>query len=147
MATADAPKKLTADAAKLRDEWLSRVSTLVDSVEQWAQEGGWSTRRLEKQMEDSVIGSYEAPTLLMQEGTTRILLEPIARSAPGTDGVVDLYRMPAYDDIATLYFYAGQWELHWARTDPKPPVLMKGAGRPLSKEAVLDALQDLSNVK
>ncbi len=114
MATANAPKKLTAAATKLRDEWLSRVSTLVDSAEKWAADAGWSTRRIEKQIEDSEIGGYAVPSLLLQEGTTRMLLEPIARSAPGVDGVVDLYRMPAYDDVATLYFYDGQWHLHRA---------------------------------
>ncbi len=46
------------------------------------------------------------PALLMQEGPSAgLILEPIARSAPGADGVVDLYLLPAYDDIASLYFY------------------------------------------
>jgi hypothetical protein len=29
----------------------------------------------------------------------RELLEPIGRPAPGIEGIVDLYLMPAYDDI------------------------------------------------
>jgi hypothetical protein len=53
-------------------------------------------------MEDSQIGKYKAPGLLMQEGTDRILRDPIGRNAPGAEAVVDLYLMPAYDDIATL---------------------------------------------
>ena len=40
-----------------------------------------------------------------------MLLDPIARSAPGTEGVVDLYVMPAFDDVASLYFYNGEWQL------------------------------------
>ena len=48
----------------------------------------------------------------MQEGTVRIILEPIARSTPGAEGVVDLYLMPAYDDVATL-FYEDGWKLHY----------------------------------
>ena len=36
-----------------------------------------------------------------------ILLEPVA---PGTEGVVDLYLMPGYDDIASLYHYSNRWK-------------------------------------
>jgi len=50
---------------------------------------GWATRSMRKPMEDSQIGKYKAPSLLMQEGTDRVLLEPIARLAPRTEGVVD----------------------------------------------------------
>jgi hypothetical protein len=42
-----------------------------------------------------------------------MLLEPVARAAPGAEGVVDLYLMPAYDDIASLYFYDGDWHVHY----------------------------------
>jgi hypothetical protein len=148
MATADVPRKLTGDAAKTRDEWVARLSALVDSVEQWAQEDGWSTRRIEKQLEDSDIGTYQAPALLLQREFTKMLLEPIARSAPGAEGIVDLYRMPAYDDVASLYFHGGAWQLHHVRTSiPVERQVTLGSGRPLSKEAICDALQWLGNVK
>ncbi len=48
----------------------------------------------------------------VQRGTTRILLDPVARFVPRADGVVDLYLMPAYDDIASLYLVKGQWRVH-----------------------------------
>lgn len=41
------------------------------------------------------------------------MLEPIARFVPGAEGVVDLYLMPAYDDIASLYFKNGQWVMRY----------------------------------
>ena len=50
----------------------------------------------------------------MQARFTRVLLEPITRFAPGTDGVVNLYLMPAYDDIASLYRVSGEWRLNYA---------------------------------
>jgi hypothetical protein len=92
MTRAKAPKLNT---NKIRKEWLHRLTTLVDSVENWTKELGWSTRRIEKEMQDSQIGKYQAPALLLQEGTTRMLLEPIAHDAPGAEGVVDLYLLPA----------------------------------------------------
>src|SRR6202022_2768927 len=96
-----------------RNAWLGVVSDLVARVEQWGQEFGWATRRIEKRLEDSQIGKHQVPALLMQEGTCRVLLEPVGRSAPGAEGVVDLYLMPAYDDIASLYFYGNRWNLHY----------------------------------
>ena len=40
-------------------------------------------------------------------------MEPVARSSPGIEGLVDLYLLPAYDDIASLYHYSGKWHVHY----------------------------------
>ena len=101
----------TDDPGSLREEWLSRLSELVQSVQQWAEERDWATRRIDKRMKDPILGRYEAPALLMQKETTRVLLDPVSRFATGADGLVDLYLMPAYDDIASIYFIKGQWRL------------------------------------
>jgi hypothetical protein len=98
---------------QLRGEWLEQLSQLMRTVQGWAEARGWSTRQIEVTLEDSQIGKYKVPALLLQENATRVLLEPIARSAPGADGVVDLYLMPAYDDIASLYLCDGEWRLHY----------------------------------
>jgi hypothetical protein len=135
MATTDAPKGPAEDTETLKKEWLDRLAALVGSVEGWAQEYGWSTRRIEKKMRDSQIGPYKAPALILQEETTRVLLEPIARSAPGAEGVVDLYRMPAYDDIASLYFSDGEWHVHYMSPgDPVAATPREAEPEPFSKE-------------
>lgn len=113
MAAVKAPINPIADWEQVRDEWLGRLSALVKIVERWAQEFGWSTRRIDVQMEDSQIGDYTAQALLLQEGRTRLQLEPIARFASGVEGVVHLYEMPAYDDIVALLFHDGNWHLHF----------------------------------
>ncbi len=132
------------DAAErigLLHDWLARLSSLVRTVETWAKELGWSTRLVEKQMEDSRIGKYKTPGLLMQEGVDRVLLEPIGRSAPGIEGVVDLYLMPAYDDIATLYFYDNSWHLHTASSRTAAIATVRDAvSKPLSREALQEVL-------
>ncbi len=112
MASENAPPSVVAGPEELKREWLDRLSTLVESVEEWARELGWSTRRIEKQMKDLELGSYRAPALLLQEEFTRGLLEPIYHSAPGVEGVVDLYLMPAYDDLAKLFYSDGKWSLY-----------------------------------
>ena len=91
MATADTSTNLAEDKEKMRDEWLARLSDLVETVRGWAQELDWSTRRIETKMDDLEIGNYKAPALIIQKETVRAILEPIGRSAPGVEGVVDFY--------------------------------------------------------
>ena len=133
-------------AARMEDRsvWMDRVASLVGQVEQWAREMNWSTRRIEKTLDDIRFGRHRVPALLMQEDTCRILLEPIGRSAPGVEGVVDLYLMPAYDDIASLYFYGDRWNLHYIFPDSKPTATVREAeALPLSKETFAKVLAEL----
>jgi hypothetical protein len=97
-----------------RDEWLANLRELMTQVKGWAEGSGWRTRVIEKSMNDSVLGQYKAPAVLMQRETVEVILDPVGRFAPGTDGVVDLYLLPAYDDIASLYLVDGAWRLHYA---------------------------------
>ncbi len=144
MATVNAPKNPVANWESLRDEWINRLITLVTSVQGWAEELDWSTRRIEKRLDDSQLGTYQAPALLLQEGTTRVLLEPIARFAPGAEGVVDLYLMPAYDDIATLYFYEDGWHLHYMSPETQVGETTQEANsKRLSKEAFKEVLDEM----
>ena len=73
----------------------------------------------------------------MQEGVDRILLEPVGRTAPGTEGVVDLYRLPGYDDIAGFYSYEGSWKLHYLFPgDALVPELRETPAKTLSRESL-----------
>jgi len=127
-------------AARMKDRasWIDRVASLVDQVEQWAREMDWSTRRVERKLEDARIGKHRVPALLMQQDTCRALLEPIGRSTSVAEGVVDLYLMPAYDDIASLYYYGNRWNVHYNTfrgsnaVVPVPPA----EAMPLSKETL-----------
>jgi hypothetical protein len=128
-----------------RSVWIERVTALVGQVEQWAKELNWSTRRLEKTLDDARIGKHRVPALLMQENTCRVLLEPIARSAPGAEGVVDLYLMPAYDDIAVLFYYSDRWNVHHdtARGTNTVVPVRDSEAMPLSKEKLEKVLAEM----
>ncbi len=54
------------------------------------------------------------PVLLMERNTLEVALNPVSPLVPGAEGAVDLYLVPAYDDIASLYFERGQWVIHYA---------------------------------
>ncbi|MBI3411470.1 MAG: hypothetical protein HY040_24340 [Planctomycetes bacterium] len=145
MATNKSTKNATSNPEQLRKEWLDRLSALVTRVTSWATELDWSTRLIEKKIEDSQIGTHEAPALLLQKGTTRLLLEPIAPSAPGAEGVVDLYSMPAYDDIATFYYRAGAWHLHYMFSgEPSVGEIRESPSKPVSKRILQRVLQEMT---
>jgi hypothetical protein len=116
----------------------------VDQVEQWAKEMGWSTRRLEKKLDDPWIGKHRVPALLMQEDLCRVLLEPLGRSSMGAEGIVDLYLMPAYDDIARLLYNGNQWYLHYLFPGGKPAAAVHEAeSKPLFKETLAKVLVEM----
>ncbi|NLS97748.1 MAG: hypothetical protein GXX96_36875 [Planctomycetaceae bacterium] len=132
------------DIGQLRDTWLQRLSDLIQTIQRWAVELRWSTRQIEVALSDSRLGKYKAPALLLQEDAIRILLEPISRSAPGAEGVVDLYLMPAYDDIASLYFYDGDWHIHYVVPEAETVAEMCHAEpRPLTKDSLRDVLEGM----
>ena len=129
----------------LRYEWFDRFGKLVDSVKQWATELGWSTKVIEKKMEDPAIGNYKAPALLMQEEIVRILLEPVARSGPGIEGLADLYLMPSYDDIASLYYYGDRWNVHYMfQGAPAVASIREAEAKPLTKATLRKVLDEMN---
>jgi hypothetical protein len=133
-----------ADRMRDRAVWIDRVSSLVRAVEQWARELGWSTRRVEKKLDDAWIGKHQVPALLMQEDTCRLMLEPVGRSTPGAEGVVDLYLMPAYDDIASLYYYGDRWNLHYVYSGATPAATVREApAGPLTRETLEKVLVEM----
>ncbi len=143
----NAPNTEAALAAnlKVRDLWVERVTELVAQVEQWVRDLGWSTRRVEKTLHDVRIGKHQVPGLLMQQEFDRVLLEPIAHSTPGSDGIVDLYLLPAYDDIATLLYYDNEWHVHYntyRKTNAVVPEA-KETAEPLSQKTLAKVLAEM----
>jgi hypothetical protein len=101
----------------LRNDWLDRLGDLVATIKRWAEHSGWKTREITKSMKDSVLGDYRAPALLMQRETVEVILNPVSRFVTGADGAVDLYLMPGYDDVASLYLMDGEWKIHYVFHD------------------------------
>lgn len=91
----------------------SRVAELNSTVRSWV-EPEWVSKEYPKKLRDEHGQRYEAQALFLQRGPVRILLDPIAFDAPGSEGLIDLYLMPTYDDLASLYFEDGQWVIHYA---------------------------------
>lgn len=127
-----------------RAEWIDRAGGLVAQVEAWGKELGWATRRIDKKLDDSYIGKHVVPALLMQQETCRVILEPVGRSGPGTEGIVDLYLLPAYDDIASISFYDGRWNVHYFfQGDPQMGDVLETGSLPCSKETLARVLDEM----
>ena len=92
-----------------RANWISLVGKLIDEVSMWATELGWSIRRTDKTLNEERFGKHRVPVLIMQVDAVRLMLEPIGSSAPEDGGVAELYRMPAYDDIARIVSDGSNW--------------------------------------
>ena len=100
--------------SKERDQFQERVVALVNQVREWAEPHEWVTKPYPKRMRDENREIFEVPALFLQKGPVRVLLDPLAYDVPGAEGVVDLYLMPTYDDLASLYFEGGGWVIHYA---------------------------------
>lgn len=138
------PQELLAEVSAMlgqrliaRREWLRRVESLVSTVEQSANELGWVTRRSQKKIEDWEIGNHLVPILIMQQDVVRLLLEPISRKTPGSEGLVDLYLMPGLDDIASILFYDSAWHIHYFwEGDPEAKHIFETTSRPLNQDSL-----------
>ncbi len=140
----NSPLRNGIDSDQAKAEWLSHLNELVSQVRSWSEEFDWTTRQVEKQLDDSVIGKHMVPCLVLQQNAVRILLEPIARSAPNAEGVVDLYLMPGWDDIASLYLVDGQWQLHYMYPgEATVPSIRDAEPQPLSKETLNAVLSEM----
>ncbi len=143
-ATREAIESIASERVTARHEWLGRLRKLFELVKRWAMELDWATWIVEKKMEDAEIGNYKAPCLLIQQETVRLLLEPVARSAPGAEGIFDLNVMPSYDDIASLYYYNNQWNIHYMFTGaPTVANILEGEAKPLTKATIREVFEEM----
>ncbi|MCA9045607.1 MAG: hypothetical protein KDA69_14870 [Planctomycetaceae bacterium] len=125
---------------QIREQWRARLTDLIGQIQNWASDLGWTTRQIDVSVDDSELGRYSLPALLIQEGGIRILVEPVTHSAPGADGVVDLYLMPGYDDIASLYSIEGDWKLHYMFPGTSAVATIRDAE---SKSLTCDSLREV----
>ena len=99
--------------------WLDHLNVLVESVQEWSAASGWRSRLTSKHLAEKGLGRYEVPVLVLDRDDAEVSLVPVARQVPGADGLVELFRMPDYDAVASLYLEEGQWFIHYAFT-PDP---------------------------
>ncbi|MHB1033390.1 MAG: hypothetical protein ACYC35_03265 [Pirellulales bacterium] len=129
-----------------REQFQNRVEALVEQVRGWVEPHEWVTKAYTKKIRDVDTQVYLIPALFLQKGPIRVLLDPVAYDVPGAEGIVDLYLMPTYDDLASLYFEEGTWRIHYAfPPDPKEThSVVETEALPLSEETVNKVLDSIA---
>jgi hypothetical protein len=127
--------------------WQHRLNILVHEVKEWVERAGWRTRTIEKPINDRKLGRHMVPILLMEKDAVEVALNPVSPLVPGAEGAVDLYLVPAYDDIASLYFESGQWMIHYPfPADPKEThSVIEAEVMPLSEETIIRVLNSIAS--
>lgn len=110
--------------AQQPDKFRSQISQLADDVQRWAEANEWVTKKYPKRMRDTENQVFEITALFLQRGPIRLLLDPVAYDVPGSEATVDLYLMPTYDDMASLTYRDGSWQIRYpadANSSTTPP--------------------------
>lgn len=94
------------------DSFARQVERVVGLFEVALAGSDWLPRRDPKRMRDESGNIYSVLSLTLFKGPIRLLLDPNGYDIPGAEGVMDLYLLPPYDPVATLYLEGGKWFIH-----------------------------------
>jgi hypothetical protein len=95
----------------VRRDWLDALTGLTNDVETWCRKHDWLAHRSEKEVQETLLGAYQAPRLDILVKGTRLMLDPVARFVPGARGLVDLATWPTFEAVRITRGSTG-WEVH-----------------------------------
>ncbi|MBN2315205.1 MAG: hypothetical protein JXM79_14845 [Sedimentisphaerales bacterium] len=120
-----------------RDKWLLNVKDLFDTIRMWSESQGWSVHEDEKTISEDHIGSYKAPTLVIQCPSGRIHIDPIGCNIIGAHGRVDILSFPSLNRLLLIRIN-GDWKIKTESRMDWP--------RAWSHEAFIDLVNSLTSV-
>src|SRR5437870_6339177 len=94
---------------RLLPEWLEAQEKMLEEATAAAKAKGWYVEKDEKQIEESLLGTYKAPRLLIRTWEKEVMLSPVARFGSERQGVVDLKVSPTYERAYSVTFKDGRW--------------------------------------
>jgi hypothetical protein len=94
-------------------EWTKAAEDLIANTDSWAQEVGWATRRVEKRLSETLLGTYTLSQMLIHAAPYLYALDPVARFVPGAAGAFDLSIHPSYYTASLYRDYDGVWYAHY----------------------------------
>jgi hypothetical protein len=124
----------------------ARVLALIEQFERDVDKEEWVTKRYLKTVRDSAKMVVPVWSLRLQKGATLLLLDPVGYDVPGAEAAVDLYLMPRYDDIASLFFEGGQWVFNYVfPADPRETSsVIPTETLPVTKESINKVLDTIA---
>lgn len=96
---------------QLLQHWLQAQQKMIVEATAAAQAHGWFVQQDEKELLESLLGSYKAPRLRIRTRDKEIVLDPIACFGSGGQGVVDLVVMPTYETAYLVVFKDDNWQI------------------------------------
>lgn len=103
-----------AEAARVRDEWLTAIDALRQQVREWAEHQGWTVTESEREVNEYDLGTYTVPVLEIETPSGEVVLEPKGQGTLGGWGRVDLAAWPALYRVMLLWKPGRSWVV---RTD------------------------------
>ena len=127
-------------------DWLDRLDELLMSVQEWSATSGWHGRLTGKHIAESGLSRYEVPVLVLSRDDAEVSLVPVARKVPGADVLVNIFRMPAYDLVASLFQEEAQWFILYAFTpdSAEARVVIEATRLPLKEGSFNRVLDDIA---
>jgi hypothetical protein len=101
----------------LLDDWLSAQASMLEQAKTAAKLNDWYAHQDEKEVSESLLGSYKAPRLRIKSQDLDVVFDPIARFGSDGRGVIDLVTMPNYE---TSHYITLKNDVWWiaAANDP-----------------------------
>jgi hypothetical protein len=96
---------------QLVHQWLEAQQEMMEVAMAAANAKGWYVQMDQKEVLESLLGSYKAPRLRIRTQDREVVLDPIARFGSGRQGVVDLVVMPTYETVYLVAFKDGKWQI------------------------------------
>jgi len=96
---------------QLVQEWLEAQKQMMAEATEAAKAKGWYVEKDEKEVTESLLGTYKAPRLRIRTQNNEVVLDPVARFGSGRRGIVDLVVLPTYETIYLVAFKDGQWQI------------------------------------
>lgn len=98
-----------AEAARIREEWLSAVHELAEQVREWAEQQGWTVEQTEREIAEEQIGTYQVPVLEISTSKGEVMLQPVGQDVLGGRGRVDLSAYPTQYRVLLLWKGDSDW--------------------------------------
>jgi hypothetical protein len=116
-------------------DWLEAQVRMFEEATSAAQSNGWYVEQDEKEVSESLLGTYKAPRLRIRTRDKEVVLDPIARFGSGRQGVVDLVVMPTYETAYYITLKCNQWQI----VSPKGTL----NSRPFTQETFVNTIAGL----
>jgi hypothetical protein len=96
---------------RLLKEWLEAQAQMVEEATAAAREKSWYVEKDDKEVRETLLGTYMAPRLRIRTPLKEVVLDPIARFGSGRQGVVDLVVLPTYETAYYVTLKEGRWQI------------------------------------